>query len=53
MKVGDVVPNPEVMAIDSIDEEKQTAVVVWVDEKSGKTCRCEVPLDELKKITFN
>jgi len=53
MKEGDIVDNPETMTIESIDEENQTAVVSWVDEKSGLHCTCVVPLDSLKKVVFN
>ena len=53
MKKGDLIPNPELMSIESINKEKQSAVVVWIDEKSGLTCRCEIPLEALEKVMIN
>ena len=53
MKEGDIINNPEVMSIESINEEKRTAIITWVDEESGLHCHCEVPLDALKKITIH
>ena len=49
-KEGDIIDTPKEMNIKSINEEKQTAMLVWIDVKSGMPCRCEVPLSELQKV---
>jgi hypothetical protein len=51
MKVGEFIDKPADMSIESIDEKKQTAICVWIDVKSGKTCRCEIPLSALEHST--
>jgi hypothetical protein len=49
MKVGEQL-NPKTMNVESINEEKQTAICVWIDEESGKICRCEIPLSALQGV---